>query len=119
MLTPNNSVAETDVVAMPGMMESNQEIASFLRENGVSVRFFQGSHNLDGFSLITGNIPYVAINTRRSLATQRYVAQRELSHILLGHLSEGKCSLFLSEAEKRQAAAHTEVLALNAEGGAL
>lgn len=80
MITPNNSVAETDVVAMPGMVESNQEIASFLRENGVSVRFFQGSHNLDGFSIITGNIPYVAINTRRSLATQRYVAQRELGY---------------------------------------
>ena len=83
--------------------ENNWEIASTLQGNGVSVRFFQGSHNLDGFSIITGHIPYVAINTRRSLATQRYVAQRELSHILLGHLSEGKCSLFASDHQRKQA----------------
>lgn len=103
MQSPNISVTETNAITMHGNLEGNQELISLFRKNGVSVRFFQGSHNLDGFSIITGHIPYVVINTRRSLATQRYVAQRELSHILLGHLSEGKCSLFLSDHQRRQA----------------
>ncbi|MEB8615825.1 hypothetical protein P4G83_28745 [Bacillus cereus] len=92
-------------------MQENQEMVSFLQENGVSVRFFQGSHILDGFSIIHNCMPYVAVNTTLSLATQWQVIQRELSHILLGHLSDGKCSLFLSKLQKRLAEETAEALA--------
>ncbi|MED1948967.1 MULTISPECIES: hypothetical protein [Brevibacillus] len=111
MLSPNNSVAEIDGVAMHGKMESDQNIASFLQENGVSVRFFKGSHILDGFSIIHHDIQYVAVNTAFPLATQWQVARREFSHLVLGHLSDGKCSLFLSKGQKSQAEEMAEALA--------
>lgn len=97
-MTPNTILADTSVY-------TQKEIVLLLLPHGVTPRFFFGSPILEGFAIITDCTPYVAINQSLCPDVQLHVAKRELAHILLGHLEEGKSSLFLSDFQKLQAEA--------------
>jgi len=96
-MTPTTAIL-ADNLATPQSL-----ITTMLHKNGVIPRFFFGNPILEGFAIIHDGIPYVAINQSLPIDTQLHIAKRELAHILLGHLEEGKSSIFLSEFQKRQA----------------
>lgn len=97
-MTPIPIVADSAIAVQ-------RQIEALLLQNGVTPRFFFGSPILEGFAIIHDNTPYVAINKNVSPDMQLHVAKRELAHIQLNHLTEGKSSLFLSEFQRYQAEA--------------
>lgn len=60
------------------------------RYMGISVKYFDGTENSDGKSLMVDGQPLILVSRNKPIPRQRFTAAHELGHILLGHVDTEK-----------------------------